>query len=127
METSIFIAKILGLVYLAVGLGMIFSPGYYREKFEEMVKNASFMYLGGLLALVVGFLVITYHNIWENSWVVLVTIIGWLALLKGLLLLIFPRTMINLCMPLVKKDSCLIAKGIIVLILGLIFGYFGFL
>ena len=105
METSIFIAKILGLVYLAVGLGMIFSPGYYREKFEEMVKNASFMYLGGLLALVVGFLVITYHNIWENSWVVLVTIIGWLALLKGLLLLIFPRTMINLCMPLVHQES----------------------
>ena len=126
METSIFIAKILGLVYIAVGLGMFFSSSYYRKMLEGITKCAGFMYLGGIMALVVGFLIVTYHNVWVGSWVVLITIIGWIALLKGLLLLIFPETMVNLTSVFTKEKNFAIWR-FFPLILGLIFGYFGFL
>jgi hypothetical protein len=31
------------------------------------------------------------HNIWEFSWVVIITILGWLIFLKSALLLTIPR------------------------------------
>ena len=127
METSIFIAKLLAVVYLAIGFGILLNQSYYRKGLDEMVSNAGIMYLGGFMALVIGFLMVTYHNIWVKSWIVLITILGWFALLKGLLLLILPKTMTRFSMSLFKKKNFLLIDGIIALILGFIFGYFGFL
>ena len=127
METSIFIAKILGLVYLVFGLGMLISGDYYRKSFEKIIKDPfSPLYLGGVVDLVVGFLIITYHNIWVSNWVVLVTIVGWLALLKGFSLLVFPKSMMKFSASFIKKKNWL-PYSLFVLVLGLIFGYYGFL
>ena len=88
MDTSIFIAKIFAIAYLAIGLGMFLSAGYYKKAFAEMMKSKTYIFGGGAFALVIGLLLVSYHNIWESSWVVIVTIIGWIALVKGVLLLL---------------------------------------
>ena len=125
MNTSIFIARIFAVAYLTIGLGMIISGSYYRKALEDMMKNAGFMYLGGIMALIAGYLIVFYHNIWVNDWTVIVTIIGWLALVKGILLLMFPKWMLKISKPIIKMVGT--SYGFIPVILGLIFGYFGFI
>lgn len=125
MENSTFIVQLLALVYIVVGLGMLVSPDYYRKGFEKMIKNTGVMYLGGLLALVIGFTIITYHNVWIG-WESLVTIIGWIAFMKGLSLLLFPKAMTEFSMKFLKKNN-FSAYGTVALILGLVFAYFGFI
>ena len=56
-----------------------------------MLKNTAALYLGGIMAVVAGLLIVTFHNIWEPSWIVVITVFGWLSLLKGLMLLTFPK------------------------------------
>jgi len=95
MELSIFIAKIFAFVYLAIGLGMLINTKYYKKAIDDMLDNSGVMYLGGVMALVIGYLMVTYHNFWVKDWTVIITVIGWLAFIKGVLLLVLPNAMID--------------------------------
>lgn len=125
MELSILVAKLFGAVYAALGLGMLFNMGYYKKAFAEMMKNTTYILLGGIAALVIGMLIVMNHNIWEASWVVIITIIGWLALVKGVLLLVIPK-FVNIFEGWFKNKSFLTVTGVGALILGLVLLYFGF-
>ena len=125
MDLSVLIAKMFAVIYLMVGLGMLFSPGYYHKAMGEMLKNPTVLYLGGAMAALAGFLIVTYHNIWESSWVVVITIFGWLALLKGFMFLVFPGH-VALWQGMFKNKSQMPIWAIVVLALGIFFGYFGF-
>ena len=125
MELSIFIAKIISVIYLSAGLGAIFSADHYRGLLDDMFNNAALTYLTGLTAVIVGFLLVNYHNSWEKDWTVLITIIGWIALMKGVIIIAFPKF--------VHRYSKLIFEGrgfsifpYAAILMGLLFGYFGF-
>jgi hypothetical protein len=125
MALSILIAKIISVVYLAAALGAVFSRDYYQRIFDDLFKNAALTYLIGLMAVILGFLIVNYHNIWVTDWTVLVTVLGWLGLMKGVLIIAFPRF--------VQSYSKLIFEGnglqffpYIAASVGLLFGYFGF-
>ncbi len=127
MTTSIFIAKLFAITYLAIGLGILFNPKYYYKVMKEMVKDKGTMYLGGIMALIAGFLIVNYHNVWESSWTILITIFGCLALLKGVFLLVFPEWFMDFSYSILKKEKILPFIGFFVLVIGGVFGYFGFL
>ena len=92
------IFQVLGIVYLAVGIGVLINPSFYRNLLAALSEHPPAVYLGGLISLAVGFLLVTFHNIWiVDDWTVIITILGWVALVKGVLLIIAPNTMIKMC------------------------------
>ncbi len=125
MELSIFLAQIFAVVYIVIGLGMLINPKHYKKLMDEFLKSAGMQYLGGVMALVAGFLIVMNHNIWEKSWVVLITIIGWLGLIKGVLLFIAPDKMGKTAKSMMKVKSFTV-YAIIIIALGAVLGYFGF-
>jgi len=127
MQTSIFIAKILGLFYLVFGLGVLLNTKHYRHLLEDLIKDRAHLYWGGIFALLVGFLIVYYHNAWQVEWYVLITILGWLGILKGFLLIVFPEAMVDLAKALTKSENSLHVWGVIMLVVGLVLGYFGYM
>ena len=125
MELSVFIAKLFGVVCVAVGLGMLFNSNYYKKMMHAVMQETGLIYFGGIAALVIGVLIVLNHNIWEPSWVVVITILGWLAVVKGVLLLVFPKS-ISMFESWFKAKSTVTLAGVCALILGLVLGYFGF-
>lgn len=126
METSILIARILAISYLAFGLGLVVSPKFYKREIPKLVENPALLIYGGLAATAVGYLIIHYHNIWDGSWRVCITIIGWIGLIKGVTLLVFPDLYKGLKNSVFYADYMLKVFIPLTLILGLFFGYFGF-
>jgi len=126
MELSILLAKIFGLVYIAVGLGMLINRAYYRKVLTDMATSSALLMYGGAAALVVGLVMVLNHNLWAGGWEIIITIIAWLALLKGVLLLLAPKAMIGLTKMITKNESVFVLWAVLALILGLILGYFGF-
>jgi len=120
------IFQIFSLVYICVGIGILINPDFYKKLFEDFIENASALYLGGIMALAVGYLIVTFHNTWTKDLSVIITIFGWLALIKGILILIQPKIMIALSKAMVKKESILKIEAIAVIILGLAFSFLGF-
>jgi hypothetical protein len=47
-------------------------------------------FLNGVLLFVGGISIIRVHNFWVRSWTILMTLIGWLTIILGLLRMFFP-------------------------------------
>ncbi|WP_420318558.1 hypothetical protein [Ekhidna sp.] len=125
MELSIFIARTLGVVYLTVGIGLFLFREVYILALRKILDSPGYALLGGFMAIVGGMAMVNYHNYWVNDWRVIITIIGWIALIKGILILLFP-----LYFDWFKKLLLVrIGKGltIVIVAVGLFFTYLGFL
>jgi len=125
MELSRLIAKIISVIYLSVAVGGIFSADHYRRLKDDMFKNTALTYFMGLTAVIIGFMIVNYHNSWERNWTVLITIIGWLTLMKGVIIIAFPKYFQSLSKPFFN-DRVLRILPYVWIFFGLLFGYFGF-
>ncbi|MBU0578031.1 hypothetical protein KJ742_04575 [Patescibacteria group bacterium] len=127
MATSIFLAKLIGLIYLVLGVGLAVNPKYYHKMFNDLLNDTPLMYLSGILAFIGGLLLVIFHNVWVESWAIVITVFGWLLLIKGALLIMFPSTMKKISRSLFQSSDPFLVDSLIIIILGLIFAYFGFL
>lgn len=125
MELSILIAKIIAVIYLSASLGGFFSRDYYRSLADDMYKNAALTYMMGFIAVIAGFLIVHHHNIWGGDWTVLITILGWISLIKGILIMAFPKFMQRLSEPFFTERALKFIPYV-TLATGLLYGYFGF-
>ena len=126
MRLSKLIAKIASVIYLSASLGAFFSEDYYRKVSEDLFSNAGLTYLAGFVTLLIGLLIVNYHNVWAKNWTVLITFLGWLALLKGILLIVCPQFVYGLSERMLT-DWGLKIFPYTAFCLGLLFAYFGFL
>jgi hypothetical protein len=126
MDQSVLIARITAVVYLSAFSGMVFSGDYYRRIPYDAYKNAGLTYMMGFIAVVAGCLIVHYHNTWQRDWTILITIMGWLSLIKGVLIIVFPKFIYYL-FNLLLSVRILKIMPYLTLVLGLLFGYFGFL
>ena len=123
METSIFIAQLYGIICIVIGVSILRNQNHYRDMMNDMMRNSTILYFGGVMALTVGFLIIKFHNVWESNWTVLITIVGWAALIKGAALLIAPNCMNGMVRFWQQRMQF---AGLFTLGIGLVLGYFGF-
>lgn len=76
---------------MVLGIAMIKEGPAMLSMVQEYAKNEASYYLGGCVALLIGLLIIISHNIWVGSWPILITLFGYMASVKGTLLLWFPH------------------------------------
>jgi len=126
METSVFIARIFGLCYLILGAGFVFNRKAFQRVMDDFCKNAALLFYGGLLALVIGVVIILTHNVWVANWTVIITIIGWIALIKGIWIIVFPNTVPKFMQAYQKNENLLMVHSIGALIFGAVLTFFGF-
>ncbi|MBT5237473.1 hypothetical protein HOL63_03850 [Candidatus Peregrinibacteria bacterium] len=124
MENSVMIAQVLGLMYLSIGIGMLLSPAHYDKLLSEFENHSSLIYLGGIIALIFGYVILHMNNVWEGSYVGAITLIGWIACVKGVILLAKPDAIIGQ-MAFWKKQRTLMQ--VVVIALGAVFAYYGFI
>lgn len=90
MDTSIFLAKVFGLYLVILSLGMLFNRAYYTKAIVNMLQSDGVMFLTAMVTLILGILLVLFHNVWVADWRVVITILAWLTLVKGILRVLFP-------------------------------------
>ena len=94
MDNSIFLAKFWGYYLLIFFVILSFNPKRIRQIFNDL-EDQKFLIILSFLSIIIGLINILFHNIWESSWKLIITLIGWVALLIGLFLFIFPKRTIS--------------------------------
>ena len=84
MANSKHIAGLLGPALMAISITESMNLDIFAN------TSAHLVYLNGTLLFVAGLSIIRVHNCWMVSWPILVTVIGWFALLAGLVRMIDP-------------------------------------
>jgi hypothetical protein len=122
---TILIAKFLAVYFLGIGLALLLNPNGYRERCQLIMKNEGFLCIAGVIALMLGAFIVSVHNIWVMEWPVIITIIGWISVMKGFALLAY-ADFANLFSFMLKQSANFYrAMGAIVSLLGLFFAYEG--
>ena len=80
----------------------------------------------GLFLIIAGVLIVHFHNIWIYNWRGFITLLGWSGAIGGMLLLISPILYSHFEFWL-KSSDMMIAFGLSGIIMGLCFGYYGFI
>jgi hypothetical protein len=57
---------------------------------EASVQNKGILWLWGILALLIGGVIVVINNAWTSRLPLLVTIFGWIAMVKGAFIHIYP-------------------------------------
>lgn len=83
-------AKILGIYFFALGIAFFINTERFKNIYKQVSKDENFLFLGAVLAMLIGAVVISLHNIWAWDWPVIITILGWWSLIKGFALFAYP-------------------------------------
>lgn len=89
---SVILAKIFGLYIVAIGLAFLLHPQRFKNLYGQIIKDENFLFLGGILALLIGSVIITLHNQWIMNWTVIISLLGWWSFIKGFTIIAYPDT-----------------------------------
>ena len=90
MCLSILLAQAIGCYLFLMSLAMLIHSQRFKKAANDYLGNPAVMTLVGALTLVIGLLIVLQHNIWVSDWVVLITLVGWIVFLQGVLRLFVP-------------------------------------
>ncbi len=90
METTLFLAKVMGLYLLVIGLHMPFRRKEITRLIEDFVENRPLVYITSIFALILGLLLVVSHNVWVAGWPVIITLLSWMVLIKAVVYLMTP-------------------------------------
>jgi uncharacterized membrane protein len=127
MDASTLIARFLGPMMLVAGIALLANRRKMLEVFREMVESPGLIFIAGVMALMVGVALVTFHNVWVADWRVFITVYGWLALLAGVVRMAFPDVAIGMGKRMMENRIVLIVAAVLNVLIGGFLSYMGFL
>lgn len=91
MDRSLLVARLLGPTFAAVSLGMLINVGMYETMIAEALHFGILFYLSGVLSLLAGLTIVNLHNRWQMDWRVIITVLGWLMTIGGVIRIVLPQ------------------------------------
>ena len=126
METTIFLAKVMGLFGAISTFAIILNYKKFVEVEVSAVKDQLFIYSSGFFILMLGVVLVVSHPVWTKDWPVIITILSWSILAKGMIRILFPETVKKLIQKKQLHRRFLLSE-IAVLFISLYLIYQGFL
>lgn len=126
MQTSIFIARLLGPALVVIGAAILLEPRAFRTLIAGFLESPALTYLAALIGLLGGLALVLTHNVWSADWRVLITLIGWITVLKTLALILLPGRMTGLGKWLLRHGRSITASALITISTGAILSWFGY-
>lgn len=103
MENAIIISKIAAIVYLSIAVGTFINPSFMKKLLDDFIKSPGLTFLAAWITLIVGIFIILSYNVWTRHRGLLVTILGWIATIKGVSLFIMPQKLMKMSNIFAKK------------------------
>jgi hypothetical protein len=75
---------------VASSISLLANIGEAQILISGLSQSPALIMIAGYAAFVPGLAIVYFHNRWTASWPVLVTVMGWLSLIVGLLRMVFP-------------------------------------
>jgi uncharacterized membrane protein len=126
MQNSAFLAKLMGPLFLAVGIGLIANAATYRKLAAEFLDSTALVYLSGVLTMAAGVALVLTHNVWAADWRVLITVLGWLLAIGGAVRIVIPQGTQKIGRRFLKHPQGAIIAAVVWLAIGAVLCFFGY-
>jgi hypothetical protein len=95
METAVALMRIIGPVYLITGLSMVIYTKNWSRLLKGFEENHFALVVAAWIGMVFGLLTLNIYNVWDWSLGLIVTLTGWIMLLKGAVYFLAPESFIK--------------------------------
>ena len=126
MLTSVYLARLIGPVLLAVGIGLLARPAAYRAAADELAKSSALIVLSGLIMMPAGLAILLSHRVVGADWRMLITLIGLALLVAGAWRIVAPDWAAGTARHLMAREGTMKIAAAIWLVLGAILTIAGY-
>jgi cytochrome bd-type quinol oxidase subunit 2 len=122
MPSSKTIAGLIGPTLIAIAVALLLNLESFPALAESVSRDPLLIFVSGVLMFIAGLAIVRVHNRWEADWTVLVTVLGWIALIGGLARMMFPIELAAMATKF-SQDTGLI---VVLLVVGAFLSYKGY-
>ncbi len=126
MTTSKTIAGLMGPTLVAGAASVLLNLAAWPVLAERAFRDPPLIMVSGFPLFVAGLAIVRAHNRWSGGWPVIVTVLGWLALLSGLSRILFPTRLVDIAVPLVRSTGVLATVAVVLLVAGVFLSFKGY-
>lgn len=126
MDVSKFLSKVMGIYFIIISTAMFTNMQQFSNSINSLINDAPLMFVTGFFTLILGILIVVSHNIWQWNWRVIITILGWITLLKGVSIIFCPQLIDKTTVLFLQNMNVAYIAAGIDFALGVLLSYFGF-
>lgn len=90
------LAEIFGLYMIVVGLGGLANPQRWRSVMDDLNRSPGLVVALGFAMFAVGATLVLMHSVWTDPLAIIVSLIGYVALIEGATFLAVPGPLIRI-------------------------------
>ncbi|MFN3233900.1 MAG: hypothetical protein ACE365_00605 [Gammaproteobacteria bacterium] len=125
MDITLFLAKAFAIFLVVIGLAMFMGRTRFISEYSAVIEDKPAFFVLGLLMLILGIVLVLLHNVWIANWTIIITILAWLVLVRGLMRMFIP-SLDKLVKKIIKQQDVYYLVCLVLILLGLYLGYMGF-
>ena len=119
------LAVFIGLYMVAAGVGLLTDKNAYATVIDDLRENPTLGYVTSVLVFVLGAAIVSVHNLWTDPLAVAVSLVGWGALVEGVLMLAIRRPFLSLVGVIPFTAATVVPFGIAIIVFGGVLLYAG--
>ncbi len=112
------LAILLGIYMISAGIGLLTDSTGFAGMMDEFKTNLTVTYLTAIMAFAIGGTFVAIHNLWTTPLEIIVSLIGWAALIEGVLMLAFRKPFFTLIGAIPLMQTIMKAYGVFILVFG---------
>jgi len=118
MPPAVLTARLVGPLFVIIGLGILINAPFYVGAIVEATHSPTLVYLSGVASLLAGLVILNAYRAWTADWRALVTLLGWVLVVAGVIRIVLPQIVTQLATTLYSGPTSLSVTGVIVLVIG---------
>jgi len=123
MDHVMWLARIFGPLFFIAGLWTLLRGEEVRKMWSSVKSNPGLFYLNGMLNLFFGFFILSTYHSWSFGLALLLTLIGWLYVIRGIIVLFMPEKVMEFADKMEDKQKML---AFIPLVIGFLLSWLAF-
>jgi hypothetical protein len=124
-ERTRILSRALGPFLVVVDVTAVARASDMQTLLSQFEANSLWTWVVGAFILLFGLLVVAGHQYWRGAAAIIVSLLGWLITLRGLLLFAFPQTFVTLANRMNGAQASWVAACVVFALVGLYLTYVG--
>ncbi|BBZ46823.1 hypothetical protein [Mycobacterium parmense] len=119
------LSRALGPFLVIVDVTAVARASDMQALLSQFEANSMWTFVTGAFILLIGLFIVAAHQVWRGAAAITVSLLGWLIVLRGLLLVAFPRAFISMANSMIGAHGWWAGICIALALVGLYLTYVG--
>ncbi len=123
---DVFFAQLFGIYFIVVGFVVLLRRKSIMPTMRELIANRPLLLTIALLELAAGLALVLTHSAIEVSWTGLISLIGWMMVVEGVLYLTLPSAAVQKFTKMFNRPHWYTLGGLLSILMGGYLAFVGF-